>query len=96
MAIVKLRKVGGSIIVAIPPAFLEELRVGADSECDLAIIDGTLVMKPARKRYRLDDLLAQCDLDAPLSEAEREWMEAPAVGLEVLPDSPSPGPDANR
>lgn len=34
------------------------------------------------KRYSLAELVARCDPNAPISEAEIEWLEAPAVGLE--------------
>lgn len=37
-----------------------------------------------RVRYTLDELLAQCDPSAELTEQEREWLDAPAVGREVL------------
>lgn len=37
-----------------------------------------------RVRYTLDELLAQCDLSAELTAQEREWLDAPAVGREVL------------
>ena len=36
------------------------------------------------KRFTLSDLLAQCDPGAPLSAAEREWIDEPTVGLETL------------
>ena len=80
--------------MAIPPAMLDELRINTESVLDLSIDNGALVMKPARKRYRLEELLAQCDPDAPLSEAEREWMEAPSIGLEVLPEDDFRGPES--
>ena len=94
MALAKLRKVGGSTIVAIPPVLLEELKVGAEAVFDLTIREGALVMRPQRPRYTLAGLLAQCDLDAPLSPAEREWMDASAVGLEVLPEDEVPAAKA--
>ncbi len=84
MATVRLRKVGGSTIVAIPPAMLDELHVTTDSMLDLTVQNGAFVIRPARKRYTLEALLAECDLDAPLSDAEQEWMNAPPAGLELL------------
>lgn len=33
-------------------------------------------------KYNLKELVAQCDLDAPIPDELREWDEAPAVGLE--------------
>ncbi|WP_303292182.1 hypothetical protein [Marinobacter sp. SS5-14b] len=35
-----------------------------------------------RKRYSLSDLVAQCDLSAPMPEALREWDQMVPVGLE--------------
>ena len=37
-----------------------------------------------RVRYTLDELLAQCDPSAELTPQEREWLDAPAVGRELL------------
>lgn len=37
-----------------------------------------------RVRYTPDALLAQCDPSAELTPQEREWLDAPAVGREVL------------
>ena len=38
----------------------------------------------SRARYTLDELLAQCDPSAELTAQEREWLDAPAVGRELL------------
>lgn len=37
-----------------------------------------------RKSYSLTELVAQCDPDAPMPEALREWDQAAAVGLEQV------------
>ena len=34
------------------------------------------------KKYRLKELIAQCDPDAPIPDELREWDEVPAVGME--------------
>jgi antitoxin component of MazEF toxin-antitoxin module len=39
---------------------------------------------PRKGRYSLAELLAQCDATAPLSEEDRAWLDAPAVGREAL------------
>ena len=39
--------------------------------------------KRRKSRYHLDDLMRQCDLSAPLSAEDREWLDAPAFGREV-------------
>jgi hypothetical protein len=40
--------------------------------------------RPRKGRYNLAELMAQCDLSAPLSAEDRAWLDAPAVGHEVL------------
>lgn len=39
---------------------------------------------PAKPHYSLPELLAQCDLNAPLSDEDRAWLDAPPVGREAL------------
>jgi antitoxin ChpS len=57
-----LRKVGGSVMLAVPPALLDVLHLAAGSKVGLAVENGRLMMEPAaRPRYTLDELLAQCD-----------------------------------
>lgn len=80
-----LRKVGGSIMLAVPPAILDLLGLGAGARVDIDIQDGRLVIEPdARPRYSLDDLLAQCDETAPASDEDRAWVDAKPVGRELL------------
>lgn len=80
-----LRKVGGSIMLAVPPAILDLLGLGAGAKVDIDIQDGRLVIEPdARPRYSLDDLLAQCDETAPTSGEDRAWVDAKPVGRELL------------
>lgn len=83
MAAAKLRKVGGSLMLAIPPSFAEELKVSAQSSVDLSLEDGALVLRPARRRYSLDQLLADCSSEEPISEEDRLWLDAPTVGREA-------------
>ncbi len=38
----------------------------------------------ARTRYRLADLVAQCDSTQPLSTDDMEWLQAPPAGREAV------------
>lgn len=38
----------------------------------------------SRPRYTLDELLAQCAPSAELTAQEREWLDAPMVGSELI------------
>ena len=80
-----LRKVGGSIMLAVPPAVLDllDLRVGA--KVDIDVDNGRLVIEPKlRPNYSLDELLAQCDEPAALSSEDRDWIHAKPAGNELL------------
>ncbi len=80
-----LRKVGGSVMLAVPPALLDVLHLTAGSRVGLAIDNGRLVVEPRpRPRYSLAELLAASDYSQPQSPEEREWVDAPAAGHEPL------------
>jgi len=80
-----LRKVGGSIMLAVPPALLDILHLAAGAKVGLAVDNGRLVVEPtSRPRYTLDELLAQCDASAEVSAEERQWLDSGPVGGELL------------
>ena len=80
-----LRKVGGSVMLAVPPALLDLLRLRAGARVDIGIEDGRLIVAPRiRPSYSLDELLAQCDATAPADDGDRAWLEAKPVGKELL------------
>ena len=80
-----LRKVGGSVMLAIPPALLDALDLKQDSSVGLSVRNGKLLVEPqAQPRYTLDALIAQCDPAAPDDPELREWLDAPPVGRELL------------
>lgn len=79
-----LRMFGGSTVVVIPPAMLEQLGLSSKTKVSIRVEDGRLVIEPyTPPRFSLSELMAQCDLDKRLSKAEREWMNASRVGREV-------------
>ena len=80
-----LRRVGGSVMLAVPPAFLEQLNLQAGSTVGLVVADGHLVVDPKpRPHYTLAQLLAISDYSQPQSADDREWVDAPAVGGELI------------
>lgn len=80
-----LRKVGGSTMLAVPPAILDLLNLQAGATVGLAVDHGRLVVEPTpRPRYSLDDLLSQCDASAEISAEDRPWMDSKPVGDELL------------
>ena len=80
-----LRKVGGSIMMAVPPAFLDMLHIGAGTTVAVEVEHGRLVVEPQlRPRYTLNELLAQCDASVPMSVDDRVWLDSAPVGSELL------------
>ena len=80
-----LRKVGGSVMLAVPPALLDILHLRAGVKVGLAVRDGRLLVEPQqRSRYTLDDLLAQCNPRARRSKDDREWLRNKATGRELI------------
>lgn len=70
-----LRKAGGSIMLVVPPAFLDQLRLQAGATVSMTISDGHLVIDPKpRPRYTLAELLANSDFSQPQAAEERDWV----------------------
>ena len=88
-----LRKVGGSVMLAVPPALLDILQLQPGAKVGIAIQSGRLIVEPQpRRRYTLEELLAQCDPKARRSRSrstrgskqERKWLDSGPVGGELI------------
>ncbi len=80
-----LRKVGGSIMLAVPPALLDILQMRPGTKVGLAVRSGSLIVKLQQKpRDTLAELLAQCNPKAPRSREEREWLYDKPAGGEFI------------
>ena len=80
-----LRKVGGSVMLAVPPAILDLLDLKAGAAVGLSVEHGRLLVDPRPKpRYTLAELLTASDDTAPQPPEEREWVDTPAVGREEI------------
>jgi antitoxin ChpS len=80
-----LRKVGGSVMLAVPPALLHVLGLQAGAHVGVAVEKGRLIVKPqTRPRYTLEELLAQCSPRRKRTPQEREWLNSKPVGRELI------------
>ena len=80
-----LRKVGGSVMLAVPRAVLDVLGLRPGAKLGIAIERGRLVLEPPKRpRYTLDELLAQCDPKARRTKEDREWLDNQPVGRELI------------
>ncbi|HZT69786.1 MAG TPA: antitoxin [Terriglobia bacterium] len=81
----KLRKVGGSVMLAVPPALLDVLGLEAGTKVGIAVESDRLVVEPERRpRYTLAELLAQCNPKSRRSKEDREWLSDRPSGGELI------------
>ena len=60
-------------------------RRGVGTTVGVSLEGGRMVVEPpSRPRYTLAELLAASDYAQPQPQEEREWIEAPAVGRELI------------
>ena len=80
-----LRKVGGSVMLALSPALLELLQLKVGATVGLAVADGLLLVDPKPKQhYTLQELLDKSDFSETQAPHERAWVDAPPVGGELI------------
>ena len=79
----RLRKVGGSVMVAIPPALLEELNLAPDAAVGLSVKAGRLIVDPKeRRRHTLDQLLSEAR--RAKRTKDKAWTAGARAGRELL------------
>jgi len=75
-----LRRAGGSLVMTVPKAFIDQNGLGEGSQVELHLRGRKMTVEaPARPRYRLSDLMAEMPRGLPRVEG---WDEMPPVGLE--------------
>ena len=85
-----LRRVGGSVMLAVPPALLDILHLQPGATVGIAVEKGRIVVEPQKRRhYTLKELLAQCHPKAPRARGrakreEQEWLDSKPVGRELI------------
>lgn len=71
-------------MLAVRPALLEILQLQAGSPVGVAVEGNRLIVEPPkRRRYTLDELLAQCNPKRK-HKKEREWLGSKPVGRELI------------
>jgi antitoxin ChpS len=75
-----LRRSGGSLIMTIPPAYVEQNHLDAGSRLFVEINGAELKIKPGRQRPTLSELLAATPENLP---RVANWDEMPALGAEL-------------
>jgi antitoxin ChpS len=77
-----LRRAGGSLVMTVPKAFIDQNGLHDGSQVELHVSGGRMsVEAPTRPRYKLADLMAEMPDGLPRVDG---WEEMPTVGLEGL------------
>ncbi|WP_094507396.1 AbrB/MazE/SpoVT family DNA-binding domain-containing protein [Brucella thiophenivorans] len=57
-----VRKVGGSVMISIPPLVLDPSGIVPGQKCGIELIDGKIVISPEPKlEYKIEDLMNESD-----------------------------------
>ncbi len=75
-----LRKAGGSLVMTVPKAFVDQNELHEGSQVELQLQGSRMTVEaPRRPHYRLADLMAEMPDGLPRVEG---WDDMPNVGLE--------------
>jgi antitoxin ChpS len=75
-----LRRSGGSLVMTIPKAFIEQNKLNDGSSVELFLSGNKLTIEAKKKpQYNLADLMAEMPNEIPMVEG---WDNSQAVGLE--------------
>ena len=92
LAKTRLKKSGGSLILTMPASARNLLQLTEGQEMAVSVVGSAVVLEPLpktrpmrvrRPKYTLDELVADADVDAALSDEERDWQDEPALGREI-------------
>lgn len=80
-----LRKVGGSVMLAVPPTLLTEVGLAPGDNVGVSVSKGRLVVEKRRPRYTLEELVAQHKdaLEERAARLERGGEEAASAEREI-------------
>lgn len=80
---ITIKKWGNSAGVILPATLLAQLKLDIGQDIEATVDNDQIVLKKARKKYLLDDLIAKCDPTASPDESSNIWPEDSPVGREV-------------
>lgn len=78
-----IQKWGNSAAVRLPATLLEQLKVALGDKLSVDVRPDGVMLKPARHKYALDELVAQCDPKAPMPADLAVWSGVRPVGREA-------------
>lgn len=78
----KIQKWGNSAAIKLPATMLSQIGASIGDTVEVEPKDFRMV----RPKYKLEDLVKECDINAPVPTDIAEWERMEPIGLEIVDD----------
>lgn len=80
---ITIKRWGNSSGMVIPNVVMKELNLRPGQSVEAQVSNNQLIMTPISRRYSLDELLAQCDMNATELSEQDVWGKSTPAGDEI-------------
>ncbi|EEZ8320565.1 type II toxin-antitoxin system ChpS family antitoxin [Escherichia coli] len=80
---ITIKRWGNSAGMVIPSIVMKELNLQPGQSVEAQVSNNQLILTPISRRYSLDELLAQCDMNAAELSEQDVWGKSTPAGDEI-------------
>ncbi|HBI9743790.1 type II toxin-antitoxin system antitoxin ChpS [Escherichia coli] len=80
---ITIKRWGNSVGMVIPNIVMKELNLQPGQSVEAQVSNNQLILTPISRRYSLDELLAQCDMNAAELSEQDVWGKSTPAGDEI-------------
>ncbi|EIV0762026.1 type II toxin-antitoxin system antitoxin ChpS [Escherichia coli] len=80
---ITIKRWGNSSGMVIPNVVMKELNLRPGQSVEAQVSNNQLILTPISRRYSLDELLAQCDMNAAEPSEQDVWGKSTPAGDEI-------------
>ncbi|HED4648759.1 TPA: type II toxin-antitoxin system antitoxin ChpS [Escherichia coli] len=80
---ITIKRWGNSADMVIPNIVMKELNLQPGQSVEAQVSNNQLILTPISRRYSLDELLAQCDMNAAELSEQDVWGKSTPAGDEI-------------
>ncbi|MCW7021576.1 type II toxin-antitoxin system ChpS family antitoxin [Escherichia coli] len=80
---ITIKRWGNSSGMVIPNVVMKELNLRSGQSVEAQVSNNQLILTPISRRYSLDELLAQCDMNATELSEQDVWGKSTPAGDEI-------------
>ena len=80
---ITIKRWGNSSGMVIPNVVMKELNLRPGQSVEAQVSNNQLILTPISRRYSLDELLAQCDMNATELSEQDVWGKSTPAGVEI-------------